>query len=87
MSSKFNNEMRSVLYNLRCRTLKNFKDNFHNAYQVDFNCDLCQKEVDSQEHTLKCHILRNHITINDGLKYDHIFGSLEQQETITFTMF
>lgn len=62
--------------------MKNFKENFHNSYQVDFNCDLCQKEVDSQEYTLKCHILKKHITINDGLKYDHIFGSLEQQETI-----
>ena len=28
LSSKFNNEMRSVLYNLRCRTLKNFQRQF-----------------------------------------------------------
>ena len=51
-------------------------------------CDLCKKEVDKQEHILECHILKEHIKWNhENIKYDHIYGSLEQQIDVTILIY
>ena len=39
-------------------------------------------EVDSQEHSLKCHIILKHMNISDDIKYEHIFGTIAEQEAI-----
>ena len=52
----FSNKMSSLLFNLRCQTVKNVRNNFHKYYNNDILCKLgCTQEIDSQEHMLSCH--------------------------------
>ena len=79
--SEFTNSDVSLLYNLRCQTVKNIKDNFHNMYQgQDLKCDLCETENDTQMHILRCTSLMT--SRNTTVKYDHIFGSLQEQKAV-----
>ena len=41
----FNNKQISILFNLRCKTVKNFKNNFHKMFEGDIACplQLCTK--------------------------------------------
>ena len=48
-TDQLSNKECSLLFNLRCKTVQGFKDNFH-ILNKDNNCDLCGKEADSQVH-------------------------------------
>ena len=88
-NASFNNRLTSLLYNLRCRTGKTLKDNFHRQYLGNISCIFnCFSEVDSQEHQLKCHTLKKHLSSEqaimlDNVHYEDIFGSVEQQLRVT----
>ena len=78
----FCDEMRSLLYNLRCRSVRGIKDNFHKMFS-NTECDICDYSMcDTQEHTLECSVLKSHVPRPSEIKYEHIFGSLEQQREI-----
>ena len=87
-SSKFTNKMSSLLYNLRCQSIRGIKDNFHNQYKEDLSCPLqCLNSSDTQEHVLFCQGLIPHLTEDQKLKlatvrYQDIFGTLDQQINI-----
>ena len=83
VSDLFSNEMKSLLFNLRCRTVHSFKDNFHLFHQGKINCDLCGEEVDQQEHALVCKSIRKFIHISNSVEYNHIFGNIEEQKKFT----
>ena len=87
-SSMFNNNMCSLLFNLRCRSENNFKDNFHTLYGQTPLCILCGKFADTQEHALTCEYILNELKDSDlymlsSIKYEHLFGTLEEQYNIT----
>ena len=47
-------------------------------------CELCGTNVDNQEHLLQCQVLGQHMRWNhEEIKYDHIYGSLQQQIEVT----
>ena len=78
-TNKLNNKQESLLFNLRCQSVRNIKDNFHQQFTNNLLCNLCKKEIDNQEHILQCHVLQEHIKWNhEEIKYDQIYGSLEQ---------
>ena len=85
----FTNRLSSLLFNLRCRSVKSIKDNFHRKYQGDLLCPLlCPSEIDSQEHILACSTIKKHlksdqILLLDGVKYQHIFVSISEQYNAT----
>ena len=81
-SALFDNNMSSLLFNLRCRTVKGIKDNFHSYYNNDIACELCGG-TDSQEHILQCHILKTHRPSSNPSVYSHIFGTVKQQRDVT----
>ena len=74
--------------NLRCRSVNDFKENFHSQYGQEPPCKLCEKHVDSQEHALQCETILKELT-SDELEdtklseYDHIFREIEDQHNIT----
>ena len=35
--------------------------------------------IDSQDHTMKCSVEKKHYTLSEGIKYDIIYASLEDQ--------
>ena len=81
----FTNILRSLLFNLRCRSVKNIKDNFHQYYKGNLSCQLfCENSIDSQEHILICPGIKKHLSIKqlevlNEVRYEHIFGDpLEQ---------
>ena len=52
----FSHKISSLLFNLRCQTVRNVRNNFHKYYSNDIMCKLgCTQEVDFQEHMLSCH--------------------------------
>ena len=50
---EFTNEEVSLLFNLRCKSVNSVKDNFHNMFGNNIQCDHCKLETDSQEHALQ----------------------------------
>ena len=87
-SSKFTNTMRSLLYNLRCKSLKGVKDNFHSQFEDDLSCPFkCFNESDTQQHLLFCEGLIPSLTHSqkDALKlvkYSDIFGDINEQANV-----
>ena len=88
VSHKFNNELSSLLFNLRCSSVNSFKDNFHSQYGQLPPCLMCKKYVDSQEHALECEGIRKELTWKEAnqitiIKYNHLYGGPEEQLKIT----
>ena len=84
-SSKFDNSMTSLLFNLRCSSLNEFKDNFHTQYGKSPPCKLiCGMGTDSQRHALSCSAIIRKLTPEElnsinQLNYSFLFGSMEEQ--------
>ena len=79
---RFSDKMRGLLFNLRCKTVRGIKDNFHGMYS-SVECDFCGYECDDLQHTLRCGALVSEVPIDPEIKYDHIFGTIEQQVKVT----
>ena len=52
------------------------------------DCPLCGKNIDSQEHALECHIVKQHLKPEDisilcAVRYEDIFGTIDKQVPIT----
>ena len=53
-SRQFSNKQISLLFNLRCQSVRNIKNNFHTFYNNKIDCPFkCFEQIDSQEHILK----------------------------------
>ena len=78
-----------MLFNLRCQTLKNIKNNFHNLYKGDITCPFkCSNGIDSQEHVLKCHKIVSNMNSYqkmdlNNVKYQDIFANTHKQLEVT----
>ena len=88
ISSKFNNEICSLLYNLRCSSVIEFRDNFHTLYGKTPLCKLCGLHIDSQELALSCEKVKENLTeadlmIINNVKYKNIYGKEERQLILT----
>ena len=86
-SSMFNNNLISLLFNLRCRSVSEFKDNFHTMYGSNINCPLCLSNTDSQEHGLSCPVIIASLKVEDRqqletIQYEHIYGNTTEQYNI-----
>ena len=84
----FNNKLCSLLFNLRCNTVSNIKDNFHRLYNDDLNCPICKVEVDTQQHMLSCSILLNNLDeaqkkLHETTCYEDIYSNTQNQFKIT----
>ena len=40
-------------------------------------------DIDSQSHLLQCFELKKHIQINHDIIYEHIYGTIQEQVTVT----
>ena len=84
----FDNEMSALLYNLRCKSVNTFRDNFHTMYGKEPACRLCFRYQDSQEHALTCEVIKANLSqaqcalLNDT-DYAQLFGNVEDQEKVT----
>ena len=86
-SVRLNNKQTSMMVNLRSRCVRSFKKNFATFYTGDQQCPLCGSELDSQEHALECHKVREHMNqeelcLRRQAKYEHIYGSTEEQANL-----
>ena len=85
----FNNRLSSLLYNLRCESVKDVKNNVRKMYNDEIQCRMkCKNEIDSQQHILECHELITHLGSNQKellkeVKYEHLFGNPQDQFKIT----
>ena len=88
-SGLFNNKQISMLFNLRCQTLQNVKNNFHNLHNNIITCPFkCLNKIDSQEHILKCTNIVANLNSKqqkdlDSVKYQDIFGNIHEQLQVT----
>ena len=86
-SSSISNKESSLLYNLRCKSVNEFKSNFQHSDQ-HFPCFICKVCDDTQEHALLCkdltrHIENTHETLDPNVQYVDLFGSVQDQLRIT----
>ena len=82
-TNKLTNKQMSLLFNLRCNSVSGIRANFPKQYFGDLQCRLCRKEQDSQIHLLQCSELKTHIGGNNEVEYTHIYGTINQQTSIT----
>ena len=84
-NSLFTNRLSSLLFNLRCRSVRSIKDNFHRQFQGNLSCPfLCPGEIDTQENLLVCVAIKKHlkneqISLLNEVQYKDIFGSIPEQ--------
>ena len=84
LNSHMKSEHKDLLFSLRSRTLRNIKCNFSSFYQSNLMCPICDKESDTQEHVMNCHLLLEAVgNVPSHVTYIHIFGTLEKQIEIT----
>ena len=69
---KFDNDMRSLWFNLRCKSVNNFQDNFHTMYGKEPLYRLFKKHIDSQEHALSCCIIKQNLSNTELNKLNSI---------------
>ena len=56
----------------------------HGYYNHSLKCDLYNNETNTHDYLFKCHVLKQHIQGNhEEVKYEHIYGTLQQQITVT----
>ena len=93
-SHMFTNNMVQVLFNMRSSMTKNIKSNFSSLYGSNQRCRMNCKDleaIDSQCHILQCSVLLEKLTPEEHhsahqVKYDHIFGSLDQQRSVVLVL-
>ena len=56
--------MSSLLLNLRCKSVNEFRSNLESSDQHS-PCKLCRKSDDTQEHALVCTVVKTHLSEND----------------------
>ena len=81
-SSEFSNKLKSLLFNLRCKGVNEFKSNFYIS-----TCP-CKISNDTQEHALQCsrtkqHLNNEHLQLIDSVKYSDLFSNVDLQLRIT----
>ena len=87
ITNKLSNIQVSLLFNIRPQCIRGIKDNSHDQYNQNLKCDLCKKETDSQDHILKCDVLKQHIQWDhEKVKYEHIHETLQQQIKVTILL-
>ena len=72
---------------MRCSMTKGIKSNFSSIFRDDIGCKMkCNQTgaLDNQEHLLSCPILLSKFKSDQisSVKYDNIFGSLEEQRKV-----
>ena len=88
-SKLFNENQISCLFNLRCRSMNVFRDNFHSHNKsICPLCPICKSEPDTQEHALKCLVLKKHMKLSESeaiqaVEYGYIFCDIEAQLKVT----
>ena len=84
-----NNKLNKIIFNLRCQTSRNVKNNFHTQYMNNLGCIFnCVGEIDSQENILTCQRLRQELSTEqlnqlNLVSYSQIFGSVLDQQKIS----
>ena len=78
---QFSDEILSLLFDMRCRTVRGIKDNFHGMYKK-YECDLCNFTSQNQEHLMECLPLLTRVQRDNDVQYSDIFGIMDQQAKI-----
>ena len=86
-SSLLDNKEKALLFNLRSKSVNEYKENFTHKYN-NTNCPMCDLQVDSQEHALACHKVTQHLNSEhlESLKsvtYSDIYSSPDSQVQVT----
>ena len=70
VTNKLTNKEISLLFNLRCQSIRRIRNNFHRQYHGEVNSPLCQSNVDNRQHAFQCSVLKKHIYIDPAVRYE-----------------
>ena len=76
---RFSKSESELLFAIRTRMVLDIKRNFPTQYNNNFACDLCQVQVDCQEHLLSCVELRKYVNVPVEVNYSDIYGNTDKQ--------
>ena len=87
-SNLLNNKQTGLIVNLRSRCERSFRNNFKTMHPVYQSCPLCELVPDTQEHALECKTIKEYMTRNEleelqSVRYEHLFGSTEEQAALS----
>ena len=93
-SHLFTQDMKGLLFSLRSSMTRNIKQIFSSLYKPNLQCKInCEDSnaVDSQPHLLQCKELAKLLSVEEnssikGVKYEDIFGSLEEHKEVVVVM-
>ena len=76
---RINPDQAKFIFKVRTRMLS-MKCNFKNQFKENYTCDLCNTDLDNQEHLLKCKVLQHFIPeiLNSNINYEDMFDSVEK---------
>ena len=83
LTNKISNKQKGLLFNLKCQSVRGFRENFSQMYFGDIQCRLCNSASDSQNHLMLCPVLKDHFSWDQNIKYTDIYGTLEEQVKVT----
>ena len=76
VTNKLTNKQKSLLFNLRCQSVRGVRQNFSKMYFGDVQCRLCNLDIDCQIHILTCEALKKHFSWNHDIKYEFIWDKM-----------
>ena len=82
LTNKITNTQNAFLFNLRCDSEIGIRQNFSTMYFGDLFCRICTLSIYSQRHVMLCPVLNENFTKNQGIKYEFIHETLEQQTEV-----
>ena len=67
VTKKLTNKQKSLLFILRCQSVRGITQNFSDMYFGDIKCRLCKLDRTSQSHILICKGLKTHFSWNQDI--------------------
>ena len=84
-SKLFSNKQCALMFAIKSKTVRGFKENFRNLYSDNTLCPICERCIDSQNHLILCQVLQDIIPPTNRVQFSDIQGSLEQQKVFIET--
>ena len=69
----------SLLFALRSHSIRGIRTNFSQLYSHNTLCPVCERSIDTQEHTIQCQVLLDILPLTQDISYDDLQGPTQSQ--------
>ena len=69
----------SLLCALRSHSIRGIRTNFSQLYSHNTLCPVCERSIDTQEHTIQCQVLLDILPLTQDISFDDLQGPTQSQ--------